>query len=167
MNEAETLTGALFNIPAFHFFYDAAAWPFVLMANIHIGNALQGKIKGGDKVLDMGTGTGMVAAYLAERFGANVTGVDASSAMLARAAMRVKDIRVGKVTLVQGNALTLPLSGPYDVVVAAYLLRHIPSAEAGEIFRQAARVCWPGGCAGGLLEPTGGFSTGVFCGEGA
>ena len=137
------------------------------MANIHIGNALEGKIKGGDQVLDMGTGTGMVAAYLAERFGANVTGVDASSAMLARAAMRVKDIRVGKVALVQGDALSLPVSGEYDAVTMAYLLRHIPSSEAGEIFRQAARVCRPGGCAGGLLRSRpGAFLPGSFAGKG-
>jgi ubiquinone/menaquinone biosynthesis C-methylase UbiE len=79
----------------------------------------------GSTILDAGTGTGRAAIALAQR-GAIVTGVDASSEMLAVAERRASAERA-KVTFAKGDvhALTFP-SASFDAVVCLRLLMHTP-----------------------------------------
>src|SRR3954467_12252775 len=60
----------------------------------------------GDRVLDVATGTGLVAAELVRRYGCSVVGLDQSADMLARARDRVASDPglAALVTLVQGEA---------------------------------------------------------------
>jgi demethylmenaquinone methyltransferase/2-methoxy-6-polyprenyl-1,4-benzoquinol methylase len=110
--------------------------------------ALVGAVRAGpgDRVLDVATGTGMVAEALVRRYDCAVVGLDQSEAMLARARARVAaDARLGrKVTLVAGEAERLPFAdGAFDHLTFTYLLRYVDDPAA--TLRELARVVAPGG----------------------
>jgi len=93
----------------------------------------------GGHVLDVATGTGLVAAALAER-GFRVTGLDQSPEMLARARERFG----GRVELVEASAEALPFpDATFDHLTFTYLLRYVDDPAA--TLRELARVVRPGG----------------------
>jgi demethylmenaquinone methyltransferase/2-methoxy-6-polyprenyl-1,4-benzoquinol methylase len=93
----------------------------------------------GGRVLDVATGTGLVAKGLVER-GFRVTGVDQSPEMLARARERFGDA----VELVEASADELPFAdGSFDHLTFTYLLRYVDDPAA--TLRELARVVRPGG----------------------
>jgi ubiquinone/menaquinone biosynthesis C-methylase UbiE len=78
----------------------------------------------GDRVLDVGTGTGLVAQAAAET-GAAVVAVDASHAMLAVALRERPSLR-----LVAGDAVDLPFrSMSFDVVLGGFVLSHFTKPD--------------------------------------
>ena len=96
----------------------------------------------GDRVLDVATGTGLVAARLRSRYGCAVVGLDQSDQMLARARERFAN-DVG-VELVQGQAERLPFANAdFDALTFTYLLRYVDDPAA--TLRELARVVKPGG----------------------
>jgi demethylmenaquinone methyltransferase/2-methoxy-6-polyprenyl-1,4-benzoquinol methylase len=99
-----------------------------------------------DRVLDVATGTGLVAAELVRRRGCSVVGLDQSDAMLDRARRRVASnpALAARVTLVRGEAESLPFSsGEFDALTFTYLLRYVDDPAA--TMRELARVVKPGG----------------------
>jgi demethylmenaquinone methyltransferase / 2-methoxy-6-polyprenyl-1,4-benzoquinol methylase len=99
-----------------------------------------------EQVLDVATGTGLVAQSLVERYGCKVVGLDQSPQMLAAAQTRVAadKILAERVSLVQGEAERLPFGDEeLDHLTFTYLLRYVddPSATMTEL----ARVVKPGG----------------------
>jgi demethylmenaquinone methyltransferase/2-methoxy-6-polyprenyl-1,4-benzoquinol methylase len=90
-------------------------------------------------VLDVATGTGLVAAALVAR-GFRVTGLDQSAEMLARASDRFG----GRVELVEASADDLPFpDASFDHLTFTYLLRYVDDPAA--TLRELARVVRPGG----------------------
>jgi demethylmenaquinone methyltransferase/2-methoxy-6-polyprenyl-1,4-benzoquinol methylase len=96
----------------------------------------------GDRVLDVATGTGMVAALLRSRADCSVVGLDQSDEMLAGARERFRGD--GSVELVRGEAERLPFDdGEFDALTFTYLLRYVDDPAA--TLRELARVVQPGG----------------------
>jgi ubiquinone/menaquinone biosynthesis C-methylase UbiE len=92
------------------------------------------------RVLDIGCGTGLLAARVREEFpAAKVVGCDFSRGMLAQAAER------GRVqALVQGSALTLPFeAGAFEAVVSTEAFHWFPDQDAA--LREFFRVLAPNG----------------------
>jgi len=90
---------------------------------------------GGKTVLDVGTGTGRAALALAAR-GACVTGVDASTEMLAVATRRAADAKLG-VTFLRGDAHGLEFADrAFDAVICLRVLMHTPDWR-----RSLAELC--------------------------
>ena len=90
-------------------------------------------------LLDVATGTGAVAAALAQRTGCAVVGLDQSAEMLAEARRRVPP----RVTLVLGDAEQLPFpDASFDGLAVTYLLRYVDDPAA--TLRELARVVRPG-----------------------
>jgi demethylmenaquinone methyltransferase/2-methoxy-6-polyprenyl-1,4-benzoquinol methylase len=103
----------------------------------------------GKRVLDVATGTGMVAAELVRSSGCEVVGLDQSDAMLAGARARLaRDPALARnVTLVQGEAERLPFrDGEFDALTFTYLLRYVDDPAA--TMRELVRVVKPGGKVG-------------------
>ena len=109
----------------------------------------------GGHVLDVATGTGLVAAELRRR-GFRVTGLDQSAEMLARARQRFGE----EVALVEASAEQLPFEdATFDHLTVTYLLRYV--SDPGATLRELARVVRPGGAIaslefgvpGGLARP--------------
>ena len=95
--------------------------------------------RSGGSVLDVATGTGLVAEGLLER-GLRVTGVDQSPEMLERARARFGD----RVELVEASAERLPFAdASFDHLTFTYLLRYVDDPAATLV--ELARVVRPGG----------------------
>jgi demethylmenaquinone methyltransferase/2-methoxy-6-polyprenyl-1,4-benzoquinol methylase len=100
----------------------------------------------GERVLDVATGTGLVAQAVVGRYGCTVVGLDQSPEMLAAARARLaRDPALGtRVTLVTGEAERLPFAdGEFDHLTFTYLLRYVD--DPGATLRELARVVRPGG----------------------
>ena len=96
-----------------------------------------------DHVLDVATGTGMVAQGLHDRFGCSVVGLDQSPDML-RVARRREGVFEA---IVEGRAEHLPFDdGAFDHLTFTYLLRYVDDPAA--TMRELARVVKPGGRVG-------------------
>jgi ubiquinone/menaquinone biosynthesis C-methylase UbiE len=94
-------------------------------------------------VVDVGTGTGFVAAGLAPRTH-RVVGVDSSPAMLAVAASNFGALGIGNTVLIEGSVNALPLADDsVDAAVANMVLHHAPDPTA--MLSEMARVVRPGG----------------------
>ena len=100
--------------------------------------------RSGDRVLDVATGTGMVAAELLSRCECSVVGIDQSADMLSAARARFASEPASRVELVRGQAESLPFAdASFDALTVTYLLRYVddPPATVAEL----ARVLRPGG----------------------
>jgi demethylmenaquinone methyltransferase/2-methoxy-6-polyprenyl-1,4-benzoquinol methylase len=97
------------------------------------------------RVLDVATGTGLVASLLAER-GAEVVGLDQSEEMLGGARARFAKLTAlaGRVSFQQGQAEQLPFAdSSFDALTFTYLLRYVEDPAA--TMRELVRVIKPGG----------------------
>ncbi len=106
--------------------------------------------RAGQRVLDVATGTGMVAAELLARAECSVVGIDQSPQMLAAARARFaadggSSARVSaRVELMEGQAESLPFAeASFDALTFTYLLRYVDDPAA--TMRELARVVRPGG----------------------
>ena len=98
----------------------------------------------GGHVLDVATGTGLVAEQLLAH-GHRVTGLDQSPDMLAIARRRFGD----RVELVQASATALPFpDASFDHLTFTYLLRYVD--DPGATLAELARVVRPGGTVANL-----------------
>ena len=99
-------------------------------------DALQLKL--GQRVLDVGAGTGVSTLELG-RSGAFAVGLDLSTGML-RAGRRVRP----EVPLLAGDALALPFAdGTFDAVTISFALRNVVDVDGA--LTELARVVRPGG----------------------
>ncbi len=89
-----------------------------------------------EAILDLGSGTGVTASrVLARHPGAALVGVDSSPEMLEHARSTVPDA-----TFIEAS-LEGPLpSGPYDLVVSAFAVHHLPSEAKANLFERVAAV---------------------------
>ncbi len=97
-------------------------------------------LRPGMRLLDVATGTGLVARAAARILGdpRAVVGLDPSAGMLRQARRRLAG------PLVQGLAEALPFArGRFDVLSMGYALRHV--ADLGVAFAEFRRVLRPGG----------------------
>jgi len=99
----------------------------------------------GERILDVATGTGMVAAELLSRADCTVVGLDQSTEMLAGARARFAGSPdEARMQLIEGQAEQLPFAdGTFDAVTFTYLLRYVDDPPA--TMRELARVIRPGG----------------------
>jgi demethylmenaquinone methyltransferase / 2-methoxy-6-polyprenyl-1,4-benzoquinol methylase len=100
----------------------------------------------GDRVLDVATGTGMIAEALVRRYGCTVVGLDQSSEMLSGAQAKLdRDPQLAsKIQLVRGEAESLPFEdGEFDHLTFTYLIRYVEDPRA--TLSELARVIKPGG----------------------
>ena len=105
-----------------------------------------GRLQPGERVLDLGSGAGtdsLVAAQMVAPEG-QVTGIDITPAMLAKARRAASAIGADNVGFVEGEIEKLPFpDGSFDVVISNGVIDLIPDKDA--VFAEAFRVLAPGG----------------------
>ncbi len=123
----------------------AAVYDIVFGPVLHPGrvDAIQRMgIKPGDRVLEVGVGTGINAALYPRDCA--VTGIDLSSSMLEKARDRVARKGLRNVRLMQMDAANLKFADDtFDIVYAPYVISVVPDPVG--VAREMRRVCRPGG----------------------
>jgi SAM-dependent methyltransferase len=96
-------------------------------------------------VLDVGSGLGGSARFLAATHGCRVTGIDLSPSFVAAARYLTERTGQGdRVRFETGDALALPVEeGCFDVVLLQHVAMNI--ADRAELYREMRRVLKPGG----------------------
>jgi SAM-dependent methyltransferase len=96
------------------------------------------QIAGGSRVLEVGSGLGILATAVADAANAQVVGVEFAWPQIASAAPG------SRVRFVQGDAHHLPVSeAAFDVVYARYVLEHVH--DPPQVLAEMQRVLRPGG----------------------
>lgn len=127
--------------------YENIAWFYDLTFGpaLHPGrvDAIQRMgIKPGDRVLEVGVGTGINAALYPSD--CSVTGVDFSSPMLEKARKRIARKGVRNVRLLEMDAQNMKFADDsFDIVYAPYVISVVPDPVA--VTREMHRVCRSGG----------------------
>ena len=99
----------------------------------------------GLSVLDVACGEGFYTRLLRQGGARRVVGVDLSAGMIELARQQEAQHGLG-IEYVQGDARELPLEGPFDLAVAAYLLNYATNRdELQQMCQGIARVLRPGG----------------------
>ena len=80
------------------------------------------RIKTDDDVIDLGCGVGALAASVAERCGAAVTGLDISAGNLAHASSR---FNIDRLRFIEGDIYEYAPGRTYDVVILSNVLEHL------------------------------------------
>lgn len=105
-----------------------------------------GRLRAGERVLDLGSGAGTDSLIAAQMVGerGHVTGIDMTAAMLAKARAAATEMGVANVEFVEGEAERLPFEDEsVDVVISNGVIDLIPDKDA--VFSELHRVLVPGG----------------------
>ena len=143
--QRQTYIDHLFNASARHYDWINAVMSFGSGRRYRRLALARSQLEPGMRVLDVGCGTGVIAALAAEIVGSTgeVFALDPSSNMLDKTAARSKAV-AGTIHLVQGLGESLPFPGAYfDRLYMAYALRHV--ADLHQTFAEYRRVLKPGG----------------------
>jgi len=99
----------------------------------------------GERLLDIGSGIGGPARWLAAKFGVHVTGVDLTAEFCAAAeALNAAAGLADRVTIRNGSALDLPVpDGGFDAAYSQNVIMNI--ADKLRFYREAFRALRPGG----------------------
>jgi phosphoethanolamine N-methyltransferase len=110
----------------------------------YLCSKLDGALRPGARVLDVGSGIGGAAFHLAGTYGAVVTGVDLSPEMIKIARERALEANAPPtVTSILGDILTYPFAGPFDVIWSRDALMHLPDKPG--LFSRLHALTAPGG----------------------
>jgi SAM-dependent methyltransferase len=106
----------------------------------------QASIRNGDRILDLGCGTGTLAMMVKQaNRSAEVFGLDADPEALQLARRKLEEAGI-EVQLDQGLASALPYAGEsFDRVLSSLFFHHLPSELKLEAMREILRVLCPGG----------------------
>ena len=120
----------------------AASAPFIALREAVLKEA---SIEPGQRVVDLGSGTGLLALAAAEHAG-HVLAIDVSAPMLQRLAKHAAERGLTNVELVHGDIRRLPLPDEStDVVVSCYAFHHLVDDGKELAAAEAFRVLRPGG----------------------
>ena len=103
------------------------------------------RFRPGDKILDVCTGTGDIAIEFARCGAHDVTGIDLSAGMLARAQKKIEKLDLTtRIKLETGSALSIPYADKtFDLVTIGFGLRNLPDYARG--ISEMARLLKPSG----------------------
>lgn len=132
--------------------YDVTLWVLDLVTRGRLRRVRQktlalADLQPGERVLDVGCGTGTLALEAYERVGptGHVGGVDPAPRQLARAQAKARR-RGAAIDFERGVVERLPYPAQaFDVVLSTWMMHHLPDDLKGRGLQEIARVLKPGG----------------------
>lgn len=129
--------------------YDPIAMRVVRAASWRPALVAAARLRPGDRVLDLGCGTGTLCVMLKRHCPeAEIIGIDPDPAMLARARQKA-DADGLEITLLEGSATDLPgeavLGRPVDTVLSSLMFHHLPRTGKQAALTEALRLLKPEG----------------------
>ena len=105
----------------------------------------QSKVRDGDKVLDIGVGTGLLSLKFLKAADCTITGIDSSAQMLAICSQKVKKLKLSKkLACKQMDASTLSFKpGSFDIAASTVTLHHVTNKQ--ETIKKIYKALKPGG----------------------
>ncbi len=103
-------------------------------------------LESGERVLDLGSGSGMDVFYAALKVGerGNIVGIDMTVEQLAKSEALRKYVQLANILFVQGRIEELPFPNEsFDAVISNGVINLSPEKET--VFKEVARVLRPGG----------------------
>jgi tRNA (cmo5U34)-methyltransferase len=98
------------------------------------------------RVLDLGAGTGLLTAVLAEALpGAAFTLLDEADGMLQQARERFAGRAEGSLDVIVGDVLRDFPQGPFDVIASGLAIHHLDPADQAAVYAAAHQHLAPGG----------------------
>ena len=120
--------------------YDLIFGPTLHPGRLHARDRMV--ISPGDRILEVGVGTGINAALYPSH--CSITGIDLSTSMLDKARERVARQGLRNVRLLEMDAASLTFADDtFDIVYAPYLVSVVP--DPVRVVTEMRRVCRPGG----------------------
>jgi tRNA (cmo5U34)-methyltransferase len=118
-------------IPCFDLFYGTAA------------ELVAATVKPSPVLLDLGAGTGLLSEFIAQKTPpASLSLLDESPEMLAKAEARLAKYKL----ILHIQKFTDPLpAGPFDAVISALAIHHLPDEDKQNLFARVYRSLAPGG----------------------
>lgn len=150
--DRQRVVNDLFDRSAKHYNWICAAMSFGSGQHYRRDALSRAGVRPGAAILDVGTGTGLVAHEAARLLNGSgmVIGVDPSEGMLragrkwGRGSGRTSEASRSRIPFVQGCGERLPFAdAAFDFVIMGNALRHVPDLE--DTFREYFRVLRPGG----------------------
>ena len=121
-------------VPCFDAFYGAA------IAALHLPSDRELDI------LDLGSGTGLLACMIAVlRPATRFTLIDVSAEMLEEARARFARLGAPEPRILIGDYVTAPLGGFYDAIVSALSIHHLADPDKQGLYRRVHAALVPGG----------------------
>jgi arsenite methyltransferase len=105
-----------------------------------------GRLRPGERVLDLGSGAGTDSLIAVQMVGAegSVTGIDMTAEMLEKARATAAEMGIDNIDFVEGEVERLPFAdASFDVVISNGVIDLIPDKDA--VFGELFRVLAPGG----------------------
>jgi len=120
--------------------YDLTFGPTLHPGRLHARERMV--IAPGDRILEVGVGTGINASLYPSH--CHVTGIDLSASMLDKARERVARQELRNIRLLEMDAAALTFAdNSFDIVYAPYLVSVVP--DPVHVVKEMRRVCRPGG----------------------
>lgn len=110
----------------------------------HYDRAIRALVRPGDVVLDLGTGSGILA-LLAARRGARVHAIESMPVARLAAELAAANGLADRVTVHHGDAVTLPVAEPVDLVIGEFMGRFLVDDRMMDAVDAARRWLKPGG----------------------